>query len=91
MVHVKLGKQGRLVIPAELRRLVGIEGEDDLVAWVEDGKLLLQRRSTFEEGLWAELEGAPWTVDGFIGERRSDAEREWAAATEVEARSSSRS
>jgi len=80
---VRISKQGRLVIPAELRKQVGITGEDDLVAWVEDGKLCLGRREAMEEELWAELAGAPWTVDEFVAERRAEADREWRQAGET--------
>lgn len=91
MVRVKLGKQGRLVVPAELRRAMGIEGEDDLVAWAEDGKLVFQRREAFEEELWKELADADWTVDEFVAERRAEAAREWSQLDEPEAGASPRS
>lgn len=79
---VKLGKQGRLVIPAELRRAIGIEGEDDLVVWVEGDALKIQRRVDFETALWDELADDEWTVDGFVAERRAEAAREWGDAGE---------
>ena len=80
MFRVRISKQGRLVIPAELRKEVGITGEDDLVAWVESGNLHLGRREAMEEELWAELAGAAWTVDRFVAGRREEAEREWRQA-----------
>ena len=83
MFRVRISKQGRLVIPAELRKEIGITGEDDLVAWVENGNLRLGRRAAMEEELWAELAGAAWTVDEFVAERREEAEREWRHADEA--------
>lgn len=91
MIRVKMGKQGRLVVPAELRKEVGILGEDELVAWVEGGKLLLQRREVLEEELWAEFADAAWTVDDFVAERREEASREWHALDDPEARTSTKS
>ncbi len=85
MVRVRISKQGRLVVPSELRKEVGITGEDDLVAWVEDGKLFLRRREAIEEEIWAELSGADWTVEGFVAERREEADREWRRYDEAEA------
>ena len=83
LVRVRISKQGRLVIPAALRKEIGITGEDDLVAWVENGSLHLGRRAAMEEELWAELAGAAWTVDEFVAERREEAEREWRHADEA--------
>jgi AbrB family looped-hinge helix DNA binding protein len=41
---LKLGPQGRVVIPVELRRELGYEDGDDLVAWIEDGHLAIRTR-----------------------------------------------
>lgn len=86
MVRVRISKQGRLVVPSELRKEVGITGEDDLVAWAEDGKLFLRRREAIEEEIWAELSGAAWTVDEFVAERREEARQEWRRHDETEAK-----
>ncbi len=77
MVPVKISKQGRLVVPVELRRELGIVGEDDLVASVEEGKLVLKRRQAILEELWAtfaDVEG-DWVAE-LIAERREEARHE---------------
>lgn len=77
MVPVKISKQGRLVVPVELRRELGIVGEDDLVASVEEGKLVLKRRQAILEELWAmfaDVEGS--LADELIAERREEARKE---------------
>ena len=41
--EVRLGKQGGLVIPAELRRALGLRPGDRLIARKEDGKIVLEK------------------------------------------------
>ena len=41
---VRVGAQGRLVIPVELRRSLGIKSGETLAARVEDGRLMLAIR-----------------------------------------------
>jgi AbrB family looped-hinge helix DNA binding protein len=41
--EVQLGPQGHLVIPAQIRRLLGFEPGDRLVARLEDGRLILEK------------------------------------------------
>jgi AbrB family looped-hinge helix DNA binding protein len=75
---VRVGPQGRLVIPAELRAALGIEPGDTLVARAEDGQLVLERRAQVLGRLRAELRGrrAGSAVDELIAERREEARRE---------------
>ena len=42
--EVQLGPQGRLVIPVQLRRLLGFEPGDTLVACLENGRSTLEKR-----------------------------------------------
>ena len=87
-VPVRISKQGRLVVPAVLRRELGIEGEDDLVASVEDGKLLFRRRQSISEELqamFAHVEGS--MADELIAERREEARREATEADEWQKKS----
>ena len=42
--EIHLGPQGRVVIPAPLRRRLGFEEGDKLVARLEDGRLILEKR-----------------------------------------------
>jgi len=77
MRRVRLGRQGRLVIPAELRAELGVKPGDDLVAFVEDGRLIVQTREQTLRELWdmfADVEGS--LVDDLIAERRREAARE---------------
>jgi len=36
--YSKIDKQGKLVIPARIRRILGITGERKVLAWVEGGR-----------------------------------------------------
>lgn len=77
MHRVKLGPQGRLVVPVELRRELGIEPGDQLVAFVEDGKLIVQTRAETERELLAMFEGMEGSMsEELIRERRAEARRE---------------
>jgi AbrB family looped-hinge helix DNA binding protein len=74
MKPVRLGPQGRLVIPADLRAELGVKPGDDLVAFVEDGRLIVQTREQTMQELWdmfADVEGS--LVDDLIAERRREA------------------
>lgn len=77
--RVVVGRQGRIVIPAEIRRELALREGDELVALVEDGGLLLLSRAQ----LWARLRAAFANVpegvslaDELIAERRAEARRE---------------
>lgn len=80
MIPLRVGAQGRLVIPAELRRELGLEPGGTLMAHVEADRLVLERPQRILERLRAELqEAAPAgvsVVDELIAERREEARRE---------------
>jgi AbrB family looped-hinge helix DNA binding protein len=69
-----------VVIPAEIRRELGIEPGDTLMARVESGRLVLERRGEILSRLRSELrEAAPSEtsmVDELLAERRREARRE---------------
>jgi AbrB family looped-hinge helix DNA binding protein len=76
---VVLGKQGRLVIPAEVRAALGLEPGDELNVQQSGTSLVLQR----QEDAIAELRGfakdaakGRSLVDELIAERRAEAARE---------------
>lgn len=74
---VKLGKQGRLVIPASLRHELGLELGDELVARAEEGRLIFETRAAVVARLrerFKNIEGS--LADELIAERREDAARE---------------
>ena len=78
-VEVHLGRQGRLVIPAALRRLLGFEEGDTLVAREEAGRLVLEKQATIKQRLKARFAQVPSDrslVDELIAERRETANRE---------------
>lgn len=65
-----------MVIPAELRRRLGFELGDDLVAWAEEGRLVLERREAVLAGLHGMFSAPAGAVDRLIAERRQEASRE---------------
>jgi AbrB family looped-hinge helix DNA binding protein len=78
-VAVHLGHQGRLVIPAALRRSLGFEPGDALIAREEDGRLVLEKAETIKLRLKARFSKVPKhrsLVDELIAERLEEAKRE---------------
>jgi AbrB family looped-hinge helix DNA binding protein len=79
-VAVRIGAQGRVVIPAELRRELEVEPGETLMADVESKRLVLESREQILERLRAELRAAKRpgfsAVDELIAERREEAPRE---------------
>lgn len=78
-VEVHLGRQGRLVIPAALRRSLGFAEGDRLVAREESGRLVLEKQDTIKRRLRARFAQVPQSrslVDELISERREAANRE---------------
>jgi len=69
-----------VVIPAHLRRELGLEPGETLMAHVESGRLVLERRGEILSRLRSELREAtpPGTsmVDELLAERRREARRE---------------
>jgi AbrB family looped-hinge helix DNA binding protein len=78
-IEVTVGPQGRLVVPALLRRRLGIEAGDVLVARAQDDRLVLERRDAILARVRGRLAAVPHDVsmvDELIAERREEAERE---------------
>ena len=78
-IEVTIGPQGRLVVPAPLRRRLGIEVGDVLVARAQDDRLVLERREAILARLRGRLAAVPddvSMVDELIAERREEAKRE---------------
>ena len=81
-VEVSLGRQGRLVIPAPLRRSLGLEEGDRLVARQEAGRLVLEKPEQIKHRLKARFAQVPLErrlVDELIAERREESRREGVA------------
>jgi AbrB family looped-hinge helix DNA binding protein len=77
--RVNVGPQGRIVIPAPLRRIVGIHQGDTLVARLEGGRIVLEKREEVLGRVRRRFEKVPRDtslVDELIFERREEARRE---------------
>lgn len=76
---VAVGPQGRLVIPSEIRRQLGISPGDVLVAVVEGERLVLEKREALLRRIRRRFAHVPAGVslaDEVIAERREEAKRE---------------
>src|SRR5215210_5030744 len=87
--RTRVGAGGRIVIPAEIRRALGMEEGEPVVMRVEDGEL---RIWTIAEGIRRVQERmAPYAIPGrlmsdeLIAERRAEVAREEAELHEWEA------
>ncbi len=72
-VEVSLGRRGRLVIPAPLRRALELEEGDRLVARQEADRLVLEKSDRIKSRLKARFAQVPSEralVDELIAERR---------------------
>ena len=77
--QVNVGPQGRVVIPARLRRVLAIDQGDTLVARVEDGCLVLEKREQVLARVRRRFKKVPREVslaNELISERREEARRE---------------
>jgi AbrB family looped-hinge helix DNA binding protein len=80
--QVNVGPQGRVVIPARLRRVLAIDQGDTLVARVEDGCLILEKREQVLARVQRRFKKVPGEVslaNELISERREEARREQAS------------
>lgn len=76
---VPVGTQGRLVIPAEVRRQLGIDPGDVLIAFVEDGRLVLEKRDAVLQRLrrrFAHIPAGVSLADELIVQRRNESSPE---------------
>lgn len=78
-VTVRVGPQGRIVIPAELRRALSLDTGDTLVAKAQGQTLVLERPAQIIErlqGRLAPLRGETSPVDELLAERKREVARE---------------
>ena len=74
-----MGPQGRLVIPAPIRKALDLEPGDTLTARVEDERLVLETRKHILSRLKARFGKLPpgvSLVDDLVAERGAEARRE---------------
>ncbi len=77
--EVQVGAQGRLVIPAALRRTLHLQPGDRLIARQEGDTLVLERRGAVAKRLQDRFRHIPQKVslvDELIAERRASAAKE---------------
>lgn len=79
--HVRLGQNGRVVIPAEYRRAMGIKEGDEIVLVLENKELRLmtvQAAVAHAQQVFGALHGngKHSLVDVFIADRRAEVKRE---------------
>ena len=80
-VEVHLGQQGRLVIPASLRRSLKLSAGDKLIAREEEGRIVLEKQSAIKQRLknrFAQIPENRSLTDELIIERREAAKEETA-------------
>jgi AbrB family looped-hinge helix DNA binding protein len=76
---VRVGRQGRIVIPASLRDSLSIKEGDVLTARQENGRLVLESRDEIlkqARALFAHIPKEISLVDILIADRRAEARRE---------------
>lgn len=79
MTEVRVGKQGRIVIPSQVREELGLDEGDVLNVRVEDDRLLMETRLAALERLRRRFRQAANGCDPvaeLIAERRAEAGRE---------------
>ncbi len=75
---ITVGPYGRIVIPARMRRALGIDIGSKLIARVENGHLVLETREVVIARIHEQFQSVPRDVslaDELISERRAEATR----------------
>ena len=73
---INIGPHGRIVIPASIRKTLGLKPGDKVVSWIEDNKLIIKPSSLVEKELWAIFKKSNLSSDKLIKERKEEAKRE---------------
>jgi AbrB family looped-hinge helix DNA binding protein len=77
--ELSVGKQGRIVIPANLRQQLAIQPGTQLIAWVEDGRLIMESKQQLWQTVHQACSHIPKESDlaqSLIDERRESARKE---------------
>lgn len=81
MKAATMNTQGRVVIPVEIRKAMGIEGPVDLFFRYENGTLIvgtIEDAVGYVQSVVAQYAGGESsTVDDLISDRRTEAANEW--------------
>ena len=75
---IRLGRQGQLVVPAAIRKALGFRPGENLLARVENDRLIVEKAEAVERRLHAyfrKFEGRS-LAEELIAERRDEARRE---------------
>lgn len=76
-VKIRVGPQGRVVIPAPLREQLSIAEGDEIIAWLDGRRLALEKVEEIKARLQAQFAGLDVSLaDELIAQRRADARRE---------------
>jgi bifunctional DNA-binding transcriptional regulator/antitoxin component of YhaV-PrlF toxin-antitoxin module len=80
LFDVTANSQGRVVLPAELRRELGITPDVPMIAYIEDGRLVLETRMhalrRAQTYVTSRVPADVSLVDDLIAERRAAAAKE---------------
>jgi bifunctional DNA-binding transcriptional regulator/antitoxin component of YhaV-PrlF toxin-antitoxin module len=79
IMTVSIKPDGRVLVPASLRHEFGASPGEPLVARVEDGRLILERRADVlrrAQRRFAKLEPTDSLVEELLADRRAEAARE---------------
>lgn len=72
--NVRFDAQGRALIPKHLRDAIGVANGDEVIAWLEDGRLVLESRATLLARLQARYDDVEGSLsEELIAERREEA------------------
>jgi AbrB family looped-hinge helix DNA binding protein len=78
--RIRVGAQGRVVLPADLRAALGFVEGSTLVAYIEgEGRLVIESPEAIERALlreWSDVADGTSLVDELRAERRAAAARE---------------
>ncbi|MDF2744692.1 MAG: transcriptional regulator, AbrB family [Actinomycetia bacterium] len=78
--RLRVGAQGRVVLPADLRAALGFVEGSTVVAYIEgEGRLVIESPEAIQRALlreWSEVAGEVSLVDDLRAERRAAAARE---------------
>lgn len=77
--ELSVGKQGRIVIPSSLRQQLAIKPGSQLLAWVEDGRLIMETKEQLWQFVHQACSKIPKDIDltqELINERRESAKKE---------------